>query len=248
MPRKVGPSAPRVAAHSIRVLDFRRRNNRFRLVDRRKTNKKTFANSLFDLGPQQPQPASVDRARRPWPRNPRLRRSDRRGNDRRRFPRGAGSNHCTDAENRHSTRGLVAPSLPDRASRNQGRSGPLRRLYLSLRDADDPLSPFARNVRSSITPAGLAVVANAKSISPARSARKASSSSPENAKRTGLRMPVAASLFPTSTSKPKCPSEKKLNLMNRLGTSKNIRSRRDDRRLRSPRCRINGGRPFIEAI
>jgi predicted PurR-regulated permease PerM len=33
-----------------------------------------------------------------------------------------------------------------------------------------------------------------------------------------------------------------------LGTSKNIRLRRDDRRLRSPRCRINGRRPFIEAI
>ena len=29
MPRKVGPSAPRVAAVSIRVLDFRRRNVRF---------------------------------------------------------------------------------------------------------------------------------------------------------------------------------------------------------------------------
>jgi hypothetical protein len=34
-------------------------------------------------------------------------------------------NHRTDAEDRHSKRGLVAPSLPDRASRNQGRSGPL---------------------------------------------------------------------------------------------------------------------------
>jgi Cytochrome P450/Berberine and berberine like len=33
-----------------------------------------------------------------------------------------------------------------------------------------------------------------------------------------------------------------------LGTSKNIRLRRDDRRLKSPRCRINGRRPFIEAI
>jgi hypothetical protein len=32
------------------------------------------------------------------------------------------------------------------------------------------------------------------------------------------------------------------------GTSKNIRLRRDDRRLRSPRCRFNGRRPFIEAI
>ena len=34
----------------------------------------------------------------------------------------------------------------------------------------------------------------------------------------------------------------------RKGTSKNIRLRRDDRRLRSPRCRFNGRRPFIEAI
>ncbi len=32
------------------------------------------------------------------------------------------------------------------------------------------------------------------------------------------------------------------------GTSKNIRLRRDDRRLRAARCRFNGHRPFIEAI
>jgi hypothetical protein len=32
------------------------------------------------------------------------------------------------------------------------------------------------------------------------------------------------------------------------GTSKNIRLRRDDRRLRSLRCRFNGCRPFIETI
>jgi hypothetical protein len=32
------------------------------------------------------------------------------------------------------------------------------------------------------------------------------------------------------------------------GTSKNIRLRWDDRRLRSPRGRFNGRRPFIEAI
>ncbi len=33
-----------------------------------------------------------------------------------------------------------------------------------------------------------------------------------------------------------------------MGTSKNIRLRRDDRRLRSPRCRFNGRGPLIEAI
>jgi hypothetical protein len=33
-----------------------------------------------------------------------------------------------------------------------------------------------------------------------------------------------------------------------MGTSKNIRLRRDDRRLRSPRGRFDGRRPFIEAI
>ncbi len=33
-----------------------------------------------------------------------------------------------------------------------------------------------------------------------------------------------------------------------VGTSKNIRLRRDDRRLRAARCRFNGHRPFIEAI
>ncbi len=37
-------------------------------------------------------------------------------------------------------------------------------------------------------------------------------------------------------------------LRGRKGTSKNIRLRRDDRRLRAARCRFNGHRPFIEAI
>ena len=35
------------------------------------------------------------------------------------------SDPCADAENRHSERSLVAPSLFDRASRHQGRSWPL---------------------------------------------------------------------------------------------------------------------------
>ena len=58
-------------------------------------------------------------------RNPRLRRGDGRGDDRRGLARRAGPDHCADAEDRHSRGGLVALSLPDRASRHQRRSRPV---------------------------------------------------------------------------------------------------------------------------
>ena len=56
------------------------------LVHFRNAKETARAHSLFDLGSQQPQPASIHRTRRTRPRDNRLHRSDKRGDDRRRRP------------------------------------------------------------------------------------------------------------------------------------------------------------------
>ena len=69
------------SVHIRRISSPVRPSTCFDSFQRQIIKDKSHANSLFDIGPQQPQPASVDRTRRARPRHPRQRRIDKGGYD-----------------------------------------------------------------------------------------------------------------------------------------------------------------------